>query len=80
MNNVLWVIYRDESQREMLAKVQDCLKQFRAKTGSQANRAGVPSSFSVEAQAILEKDGVQVVHNLPAWAKDEIWIGHEEAV
>jgi phage major head subunit gpT-like protein len=75
MDETLWSIYRDESERDLLVKVRECMAAYQRKMGIAPNVVGVASSLSEEAQAILEREGTRVVRNLPAWAKSEIWVG-----
>lgn len=77
MDETFWAIYRDESERGLLAKVQGCLRSYRSKYGAAGNVVGVASSLSREDETTLRKDGVKVMRNLPAWAKSEIWVGRE---
>ena len=75
--NVIWIIYRspmnDIGKLEQFA--QDCMRAYKHKTGVQPTLLGVTSSFPNLAAEQIAKFGVQIIHNLPAWAKDEMWVG-----
>uniref|UniRef100_A0A6H1ZE78 Uncharacterized protein n=1 Tax=viral metagenome TaxID=1070528 RepID=A0A6H1ZE78_9ZZZZ len=78
-DGIFWVVYRDDSLRDLLTKVHSCLGQFERKMRMKANIVGVSSSLDQEAERRLEAEGMRVIHNLPAWAKSEIWVGHQDA-
>ena len=80
MNDVkcTWVIYRDESDRDLLVKASECLAAFKQKIGTAANVIGLSSALAAAARLQLEKQGLEVVPNVPAWARSEIWIGRRD--
>jgi CelD/BcsL family acetyltransferase involved in cellulose biosynthesis len=84
MNDTFWNFYRDESERPLVDKVRDCRSEFRKKTGLTANVIAVSSAFPADAEHALAAEGIEVVHNQPAWCQAEIWIGwrqtNEEAM
>jgi len=78
-SGILWIMYRDDRVLVgPLEKAQACLAAYQKKTGKKANKLGVASSFPESAEMAMRETGVEVIHNLPAWACNEIWVGMEE--
>ena len=87
-----WYIYRDDRPRvkatrdnpakedmnRLVSFLGECLFDFKYKSGQQPGCIGVPSSFPQAIEESLTAEGVKIIHNLPAWATEEIWIGWEE--
>ncbi len=75
-DGITWIIYRDD-RMDQLEKARACMAAYARKLQQRPNRLGVNSRFPKEAAAALEKEGVKVICNLPAWQRDEVWVGYE---
>lgn len=75
-DNIQWQQYRDESQRAPVVKVAELARAYVAKTGRAPQVIGVPLSFPEADRAKLETM-FKVLPCVPAWARNEIWLGVE---
>jgi hypothetical protein len=77
MTDIRWNFYRDDGQGTLLEKARRCIEQYRQKHGRLPSMISISEAARMpdEDKAALAREGVFVVQTVPAWAKDEIWLG-----
>lgn len=78
MSDIVWLMIRDERGLAAIAKVRECMKLYALRMQVKADVVGVTSSFPVADEQALVAEEIKVVRNLPAWAKDEVWVGSSD--
>jgi hypothetical protein len=75
MTDIRWNFYRDDGQGTLLEKARRCIEQYRQKHGRLPSLISVSKQLPEKDRLALEREGIRVQFTVPAWAKDEVWLG-----
>ncbi len=82
-DETLWVIFRDDvpvpDDARLVDFVAKCLAAYKKKLGIKPTQLGISKSFPAGAEQTISGMGVRVVRFLPAWSRDEVWVGGGES-